>query len=264
MTLQFSVLASGSSGNAIYVATESQRWLVDAGLSGKKMEQLFKSIDCNPKELNGILVSHEHSDHIKGVGIIARKYNIPIYANKKTWVAMEKDLGTIPGELKFHFEREEVKTFGDLDIESFGVSHDAAEPMFFNFHSNGKKLVLATDMGYVSDKIKGTIKDADVYIFESNHDLNLLRMGKYPWSVKRRIISDVGHVSNEDAAYALADVIGDKTSRIYLAHLSKDNNMKELARMSVEQILKEKETGVGHQFRLYDTDPDKATDLAVV
>ncbi|UOE94113.1 MBL fold metallo-hydrolase [Alkalihalobacillus sp. LMS39] len=264
MSFQFSVLASGSTGNAIYVATDTQRWLIDAGVSGKKMEQLLNSIQCDPKDLNGILVSHEHSDHIKGVGILARKFNLPVYANEKTWRAMEKDLGKIDTEQKFHFNLEEVKTFGDLDIESFGVSHDAAEPMFYVFHHQGKKLVLATDMGYVSDRIKGTIKEADVFIFESNHDVNLLRMGKYPWSVKRRIISDVGHVSNEDAAYALSDVIGDKTSRIYLAHLSKDNNMKELARMTVEQILREKDHGVGEQFRIFDTDPDEPTALAVV
>ncbi|OLO42164.1 MBL fold metallo-hydrolase [Alkalihalophilus pseudofirmus] len=264
MTLQYSVLASGSSGNALYVATDQQRILVDAGLSGKKMDELLKSVGCNPKELDAILVTHEHSDHIKGVGILARKYNLPIYANAKTWDAMESNLGTISTEQKFHFEREEVRPFGDLEVESFGVSHDAAEPMFYVFHHAGKKLVLATDMGYVSERIKGTIKNANVFIFESNHDMNMLRMGRYPWSVKRRILSDVGHVSNEDAAYALADVVGEQTSRVYLAHLSKDNNMKDLARMTVSQILDEQDCGHGHQFTLYDTDPEKPTELNAV
>lgn len=264
MTLQYSVLASGSSGNALYVATDKHKVLIDAGLSGKKMVELLNKVGCDPAELNAILVTHEHSDHIKGVGILARKYNLPIYANAKTWKAMENHLGAISTDLKFHFEREEVKLFGDMEIESFGVSHDAAEPMFYVFHHQGKKLVLATDMGYVSERIKGTINNADVFIFESNHDLNMLRMGRYPWNVKRRILSDVGHVSNEDAAYALADVIGDSTSRIYLAHLSQDNNMKDLARMTVEQVLTEKGYCIGEQFSLYDTDPLKPTDLAVV
>ncbi|HHY20641.1 MAG TPA: MBL fold metallo-hydrolase [Bacilli bacterium] len=264
MSLQFSVLASGSSGNALYVQTEKQRLLVDAGLSGKKMTELFEKISVDPKQLDGILVTHEHSDHIKGVGILARKFDLPIYANAKTWQAMEKDLGTIPTEQKFHFECDEVKSFGDLQVETFGVSHDAAEPMFYIFHHGGQKLVIATDMGYVSERIKGKIKDADVFIFESNHDINMLTMGRYPWNVKRRILSDVGHVSNEDAAYALADVIGDATSSIYLAHLSKDNNMKELARMTVEQILTEQGCGVNEQFTLYDTDPNKPTELALV
>jgi phosphoribosyl 1,2-cyclic phosphodiesterase len=264
MTLRFSVLASGSTGNAVYVETEEQRLLIDAGLSGKKMDELFKRINRDPKDLNGILVSHEHSDHIKGVGIFARKYKLPIYANELTWKAMNGQLGNLAIEQKFTFATGEVKTFGNIDVESFGVSHDAAEPMFFTFHHAGKKLVLATDMGYVSERIKGTIEKADMFIFESNHDMNMLRMGRYPWSVKRRILSDVGHVSNEDAALALSEVIGDNTSRIYLAHLSLDNNMKELARLSVEQVLKEQGMAVGEQFQLYDTDPQNPTALAVV
>ncbi|MBU8905787.1 MBL fold metallo-hydrolase [Desertibacillus haloalkaliphilus] len=264
MSLSFSVLASGSTGNAVYVATEKQRLLIDAGLSGKKMDMLFEKAGLDPAQLDGILVTHEHSDHIKGVGIIARKYNVPIYANEKTWNAMEQGLGKIPLDQKFTFAPEQVQTFADLDVESFRVSHDAAEPMFFVFHHQGKKLALATDLGYVSDRIKGTIKDANALIFEANHDTNMLRMGRYPWSVKRRILSDVGHVSNEDAGLALAEVIGDQTSSIYLAHLSKDNNMKDLARLTVKQTLEGKGFQVGDQFHLYDTDPEKPTEIAVV
>jgi phosphoribosyl 1,2-cyclic phosphodiesterase len=159
---------------------------------------------------------------------------------------------------------EQVKTFGSLDIESFGVSHDAAEPMFYVFHHEDKKLVVITDTGYVSDRMKGIISNADAYVFESNHDVSMLRMGKYPWSIKRRILSDVGHVCNEDAALAMSEVAGDKTKRIYLAHLSLDNNMKDLARMSVEQTLKTKGIIVGEQFSLYDTDPKRPTELVTL
>ncbi|OIJ17030.1 MBL fold metallo-hydrolase [Anaerobacillus alkalilacustris] len=264
MSLTFSVLASGSSGNAIYVATEKKRVLVDAGLSGKAMDQLFKKIDCCPSELDAILVTHEHSDHIKGVGILARKYQIPIYANEKTWKAMEPALGNISTDQKFIFHMEETKSFEDLDIESFGVSHDAAEPMFYVFHHEGKKLSVITDTGYVSERMKGTIKDSDVYIFESNHDMNMLRMGKYPWSVKRRILSDVGHVSNEDAAIAMSEVIGTKPTRVYLAHLSQDNNMKDLAHLTVKQTLAEQGLEVGKSLKLFDTDPAKPTELVEV
>ncbi|RAK20547.1 phosphoribosyl 1,2-cyclic phosphodiesterase [Anoxybacillus vitaminiphilus] len=264
MSIRFSVLASGSTGNAFYVETERNSLLVDAGLSGKQMEQLFKQIERDMKQLSGILVTHEHSDHIKGLGVIARKYQLPIYANEKTWKAMEGLIGDIPTEQKFVFQMGTVKTFGDLDVESFGVSHDAAEPMFYVFHHEGKKLVLITDTGYVSDRMKGIIKNADVFVFESNHDVEMLRMGHYPWNIKRRILSDVGHVSNEDAGLALADVIGEKTKRIYLAHLSQDNNMKELARMSVTQVLASKGIIVGEQFDLYDTDPKIPTKLAYV
>lgn len=215
-------------------------------------------------KLSGILVTHEHSDHIKGLGVAARKYKLPIYANSKTWQAMERSIGEIPADQKFHFEMEQTKTFGSLDIESFGVSHDAAEPMFYIFHQDGKKLVMITDTGYVSDRVKGIIRNADTYIFESNHDVGMLRMGRYPWNIKRRILSDFGHVSNEDAALAMSDVAGDNTKSIYLAHLSLDNNMKDLARMSVEQTLQTKGIIVGEQFSLFDTDPKKPTALTVV
>ncbi|WP_070120042.1 MBL fold metallo-hydrolase [Bacillus marinisedimentorum] len=262
MGLHFSVLASGSSGNAFYIGTGKQKLLVDAGLSGKKMEELMRQRQINPEELDGILVTHEHSDHIKGLGILARRYKLPIYANEKTWQAMDSMIGKVDTGQKFVFDMETVKTFGDLDVESFGVSHDAAEPMFYVFHHEGKKVSLATDTGYVSDRIKGTLRDSDMIIFEANHDVDMLRMGRYPWNVKRRILSDVGHVSNEDAALALADIIGDKTKRIYLAHLSKDNNIKDLARMSVAQTLEQKGLAIGEQqFGLYDTDPQEPTEI---
>lgn len=264
MSMHFSVLASGSTGNALFVETEDQSFLVDAGLSGKAMEALFKEIDRDISKLSGILVTHEHSDHIKGLGVLARKYKLPIYANTKTWKAMERLIGEVAVEQKFSFEMEQQKAFGNLTIESFGVSHDAAEPMFYVFHQEDKKLVLITDTGYVSDRMKGTIQNADTYIFESNHDVSMLRMGRYPWSIKRRILSDFGHVSNEDAALAMSEVVGDRTKRIYLAHLSKDNNMKDLARMSVEQTLQTKGIIVGEQFSLYDTDPKKPTELVLV
>ncbi|MBM7840955.1 phosphoribosyl 1,2-cyclic phosphodiesterase [Alkalihalobacillus xiaoxiensis] len=264
MSMRFSVLASGSTGNAMYVETASQRILVDAGLTGKKMDELFKKIDRDPKQIDALLVTHEHSDHIKGVGIFARKHQLPIYANKKTWNAMEQQLGQLSIEQKFEFDQDTVKQFGDIEVESFGVSHDAADPMFYCFRQGGRKLVLATDMGYVSERIKKTIEGADSYVFESNHDLNMLRVGRYPWNVKRRILSDLGHVSNEDAALALGDVIQDKQVDVYLAHLSLDNNMKDLARMTVKQVLEQEGHRVGESIQIYDTDPNQPTALSVV
>ncbi|RIW31603.1 MBL fold metallo-hydrolase [Bacillus salacetis] len=264
MSMHFSVLASGSTGNAIFVETDQNSFLVDAGLSGKQMEALFQNIGRKIQDLSGILVTHEHSDHIKGIGILARKYGLPVYANEKTWKAMDPLIGNVPLEQKFEFGMEKVQSFGSLDIESFGVSHDAAEPMFYTFHHEGRKLVLVTDTGYVSDRMKGIISNANTYVFESNHDVDMLRMCRYPWSIKRRILSDVGHVSNEDAAIAMSEVFGDQTKSIYLAHLSKDNNMKDLARMSVSQTLESKGIKVGEQFDLLDTDPKKPTQLVAV
>ncbi|RDW15215.1 MBL fold metallo-hydrolase [Oceanobacillus arenosus] len=257
MTLRFSVLASGSTGNAFYIESDQERFLVDAGLSGKQMDHLFSKVHVDPTTLSGILVTHEHSDHIKGLGIVARKYNLPIYANEKTWKAMENSIGKLTLDQKFVFGMEEVKAFGDMEIESFGVSHDAAEPMFYTFRHSGKKVALVTDLGYVSERIKKTVEDADAYIFEANHDVEMLRMGRYPWSVKRRILGDSGHVSNEDSGLALSEIISNRTKRIYLAHLSLDNNMKELARMAVGDVLQER----GIRIDLFDTDPKEPTAL---
>ncbi|MFD1863473.1 MBL fold metallo-hydrolase [Planococcus sp. FY231025] len=262
--MRFSVLASGSSGNAIYIESGQHSFLVDAGLSGRKMEELFAGIGKNMADLDGILVTHEHSDHIKGLGIVARKHKVPVYANAKTWDAMDGLVGAIPVEQRFHFDMGTVKTFGSVDIESFAVSHDAADPMFYVFHENGRKLSLITDTGYVSDRMKGVIGASDAYVFESNHDVGMLQMGRYPWSVKRRILSDVGHVSNEDAAVAMSEVMAEKPTRIYLSHLSKDNNMKALARMSVEQTLQSKGIIVGEYVDLLDTDANVPTPLVLV
>ncbi|KAB8136828.1 MBL fold metallo-hydrolase [Gracilibacillus oryzae] len=261
MTFQFSVLASGSTGNAFYIGTDKEKILVDAGLSGKELTRLFEQAQVDPNELSKILVTHEHSDHIKGLGIFARKYNLPIYANERTWKAMDNAIGKLSVDQKFLFNMEETKTFADIDVESFAVSHDAAEPMFYVFHHNGKKVALVTDLGYVSERIKKTVEGADALVFESNHDVEMLRMGRYPWSVKRRILGDSGHVSNEDCAHALKDIINDKTKRIYLAHLSKDNNMKELARMSVEHNLTDYGFSIGKDVTLHDTDPKIPTPL---
>lgn len=262
--MRFSVLASGSSGNATFIETDEHKFLVDAGFSGKKLESLFNNIDRSMEELDGILVTHEHSDHIKGLGVVARKYGIPIYANEKTWRAMDGLIGKIPLDQKFHFDMETTKSFGGLDIQSFAVSHDAADPMFYTFQKDGRKLVIITDTGYVSDRMKGYICAADSYVFESNHDVSMLQMGRYPWSVKRRILSDVGHVSNEDAAVAISEVVAEKETKIYLSHLSKDNNMKDLARMSVSQTLETCGIITGEYVHLYDTDADKPTELVTV
>ena len=262
--MKFSVLASGSTGNAVYVESGNQAFIVDAGLTGKKMEQLFAKIDRDIKKLSGILVTHEHSDHIKGVGVLARKYNVPVFANEKTWQAMTPSVGNIPLDQRFQFNMETVQTFGTLEIESFGVSHDAADPMFYTFHENGRKLAVITDTGYVSDRMKGIIRGADAFVFESNHDVNMLQMGSYPWSTKRRILSDVGHVSNEDAAIAMSDVVFEKDTHIYLSHLSKDNNMKDLARLSVAQTLQSVGIMPGEFVHLHDTDAEEPTKLVMV
>lgn len=264
ISMQYSVLASGSTGNSLYIETEKQRLLIDCGLSGKKMIDLLRQIGRRPEDIDAILVTHEHSDHVKGLGVFARRFQTPVYANAKTWTAMPSIVGQIPPDQKFEFQANTVKSFGTLDIESFSVSHDAADPMFYIVHDHDRKLTLLTDLGYVSDHIKGLIRDSDIYVMEANHDTEMLMMGRYPWSVKRRILGDTGHISNDESGLALTEVLGDRTKRIYLAHLSRDNNMKELARMSVGQKLEHTGLKIGRDLDLLDTDPERATMLSAM
>lgn len=259
--MKFSILASGSTGNAIYVATDRVSLLIDVGITGKQAEAALQSIGVKAEELSAILVTHEHVDHIKGVGVMARRYGLPIYANTKTWGELDGQIGTIAEDKRKLFEVGEKLELADLGIESFGISHDAVEPMGFCFYEGNKKLSVATDLGYVSERIKETIRGADAYIFESNHDVEMLRMSQYPWNIKRRILSDVGHLSNEAAGEALTECLRGEGERVYLAHLSKENNMIDLARLTVKNILEEQGLRVGNDVQLRDTFPDRPTRL---
>lgn len=256
-----SVLASGSTGNSTFIETGKGSVLVDVGLSCKKTDETLNQIGKSLQDVNAIFITHEHVDHIKGLKVIAKKYDIPIYANAKTWNAIERKDIIIKTEQKFHFNPLEEKEIAGLNVQSFNVSHDAIDPQFYTFSQNNKKISLITDTGYVSDTMKGIIKESDVFLFESNHDVDMLRMGRYPWNTKQRILSDVGHVSNEDAAHAMKDVITSNTKRIYLGHLSLDNNIKELARMSVEQILNQYDIDTHNDIMICDTDKAVPTEI---
>lgn len=259
--MKMSVLASGSTGNCIFVESDSGSILIDVGLTCKRTEIALNKIERSLNDIDAILITHEHSDHIKGLKVIAKRYNIPIFANKKTWKAIESKNIHVNEEQKFEFNALNYKEIIGLDVESFNVSHDAVDPQFYTLSQNDKKISVITDTGYVSDEMKGIIKDSDVFVFESNHDVDMLRAGRYPWPTKQRILSDIGHVSNEDAAHAMKDVITDRTKRIYLSHLSQDNNIKELARMSVEQVLNHHDVDTISHVALQDTDKDEPTKI---
>lgn len=259
-----SILSSGSSGNSIYVETSNGAFLIDAGITGKKLKERLCMIGRSPENIKSIFVTHEHRDHVAGVGVLARKYQIPVYANANTWKAMKSIVGDISSNLCFEFPTGSKYGFGEVEIESYAVSHDACEPMFFVVRSKGKKIAILTDTGYVSEKMKETVKNADLLILECNHDIELLRVGGYPWHLQQRILSDFGHMSNEDAARVMCDIIGKNTQRIYMAHLSNDNNYQELARTTVEEILEKDGYKVGVDFLLNHTYHDRATSLVKV
>jgi ribonuclease Z len=259
---KYSIIASGSTGNSTYIETDKRKILVDAGLTAKKIEEGLESIGRSAHDLDSILITHEHSDHIKGIGVLARKYHINLYANELTWHKLLADnmLGKIDPELVRTFEMGKLLTFDDIDVESFGVSHDAVSPQFYRFMKDNKSFVILTDTGYVSDRIAGTISDADAYIMESNHDVEMLRYGPYPWRTKQRILSDKGHLSNEDGATAALTVIGRHTKKIFLGHRSQHNNTVDLAHLTMTADLQQHDVDT-NRVQILDTSHEHASRL---
>ncbi len=240
MSLRICSLASGSSGNCYVVGTEDTVLLVDAGISCKQIKERLEGLGADISMVSAVLVTHEHSDHIKGLPALS-KLNRLIFASQKTFEAMDLELDS---NLCKSFEPGDSFEIGDILVSTFKTSHDAADPVGYCFESNGKTICIVTDTGYVNDDIKNYISKADILVLESNHDENVLKMGPYPWFLKQRILSDEGHLSNEAAANALAEVmIAEKTCKtrqVLLAHLSKENNFPEMAQATLENILRER------------------------
>ncbi|EHS84784.1 Beta-lactamase superfamily I metal-dependent hydrolase [Limosilactobacillus gastricus PS3] len=262
--LKYSILASGSTGNSTYIETGQHRILIDAGLSGKKIEERLQAIGRSMTDIEAIFVTHEHSDHIQGVGVLARRYGVNVYANQGTWDAMSNKIGKVKSEQCFEVQPGQVIDFGDLQVESFAVSHDAAQPQFYQIHHDDKSLCLLTDTGYVSERMVGIIQNADAYLMECNHDTEMLRNGPYTWSLKQRILGDEGHLSNEEGAAALISVIGDRTKEVILGHRSQHNNLRSLAHLTVAEELETHDLGVDHDFKLIDAEPDQALGLTIL
>lgn len=250
MTMFFCSLASGSSGNCHLVNDGESSILIDAGLSGIQIENRLKEIDIDPKSLSAILVSHEHSDHICGAGVLSRRYDIPIYANEGTWEGMEGRIGKIKGENIRYFKTLKDFNIKDFAIKSYYISHDAKEPVGFSIKKDNIKVSIATDLGYIDKDIIDEIGDSNLVVLESNHDEEMLKAGRYPYYLKRRILSNIGHLSNEAAGNAIVDLVNKNVNHILLAHLSKENNFPELAIATVKNILADKKITIGKDITL--------------
>ena len=229
MRFTFCPLFSGSSGNSLFIGAGDTRILVDAGMPGRAIEAQLRALDVAPDTLSGILITHEHSDHIKGVGILSRKYDLPVYANEGTWMAMQDKIGGVALKNQRLFYTGEDFYIGELNVSPFSIPHDAAEPVGYAFHYGSVKAATATDIGHINEKWMSAVAGARVMMLESNHDMNLLISGPYPLQLKNRIKGRRGHLCNDDSARALVELCRAGLQNVILGHLSKENNLPELA-----------------------------------
>lgn len=234
-SLAVCVLASGSRGNSIYVAGGRSAILIDAGLSGVEIERRLQSRNISPESLDAIVVSHEHTDHVKGVGVLSRRYNLPVYMNDGTRAAALTQLGKI-SRLK-RFECGHPFQIDALTLHPFSISHDARDPVGFAIHHDGVRVGIATDLGIATAMVKQHLRACRLMILEANHDPKMLIDGPYPWPLKQRIKSRSGHLSNEDSKKLLMEVRHDRLEAVILAHLSETNNTSEMALQAVRPAI---------------------------
>ena len=229
-------IASGSSGNCIYAGTDDCHVLIDAGISGKRIEAGLNEIGYKTSEMDGILITHEHMDHIKGLGVVARRHGIPMYATKGTIDAImeNRSVGEIDGSL-FRVIRPEVPfRIGDMTVQPISTSHDAADPVAYVMRREQKSMAVITDLGTYDDYIVDKVQGLDVLLLEANHDVHMLQVGVYPYYLKQRILGEKGHLSNELSGQLLSRVLHDRFRKVVLGHLSKENNYPQLAYESVK------------------------------
>ncbi|AEV70599.1 MBL fold metallo-hydrolase [Acetivibrio clariflavus] len=248
--IKFCSLYSGSSGNSLFISDGRTKMLIDSGISGKRIIEALVAIGENPSELSAILVTHEHSDHIKGVGILSRKFDIPIYANENTWNAMEQAIGPVNIKNKMCFCNCEEFKIGNICIKAFPIPHDAVDPVGFNFFLGSKKITTATDIGHITKELISHLMGSDLLFIESNHDVEMLKVGPYPWPLKKRILGERGHLSNEMAGKVVAHLAKKGTKKFLLGHLSRENNFPELAYRTVCNVLDENDICAGRDVML--------------
>lgn len=224
-------IASGSSGNCICVGNDRSHVMIDAGVSGKRIEAGMNTYDYTTPDMDGILITHEHSDHIMGLGVIARKYGLPIYATRGTVDAIltSSSVGKIDTDL-FHVIEAGVEfAVGDLTIMPMSISHDAADPVAYLLTDGTRRIGVVTDLGVYNEEIIRQMQGLDAVLVEANHDINMLQVGSYPYPLKQRILGEKGHLSNEASGQLLGRILHDNMKHILLGHLSKENNYAQLA-----------------------------------
>ncbi len=261
MELRFSPLFSGSSGNAVYVGCGNTHLLVDAGMSGSRIIHELEKIGVRPEELSAILVTHEHVDHVRGVGILSRKYHLPVYATAGSWMGMEEKIGSVDSLLRCVMIPEQDFYLGDLNVTPFSTPHDANEPVGLCFERGGIRFAVATDLGCIKKGWMNHVRGCDAVLLESNYDPDMLKAGGYPYDLKRRILSNRGHLCNDDAGSCALELVNAGARQIVLGHLSKENNFPELARRCCEDALRAGGVLPGKDMRLDVANRDGVTGI---
>lgn len=230
--MKICVLASGSKGNVTYIETEKAKFLIDIGTTSLYAERKLKDIGIDPRDINGILITHTHTDHVSGIRVFIKKYQTKLYLTPSIY----KELNILFPILNYEIVDRQIQ-FQDLDVEIFKTSHDAPDSNGYILSDNNSSIVYITDTGYINIKNHNKLKNKDLYVIESNHDVEMLMNGSYPYNVKQRILGDVGHLSNKDCSSYVAKFIGEKTKDIILIHLSEENNTPEKALDTLNETL---------------------------
>lgn len=234
--MKFTNLFSSSKGNSLLVESENTKILIDAGLAGSTIINELKKAEVDIKDIDAILITHEHSDHIKGAGVLSRKANIPIYLHKDARDNILKKIGRVDCENIYSIEEEKPFFINDFFINAFSIPHDALSPVGFYIDDGKSKCGIATDMGMIVEDVIYNLKKCDFVFLEANHDENMLKNGSYPIHLKQRILSPFGHLSNTDSGKVLAALVKGKTKRVRLGHLSEENNMTGIAYNTVKDV----------------------------
>ena len=251
LDMYFCPLYSGSSGNALFCQYGNTRLLIDAGKSGKTIEDALASIGADIRTISGVLITHEHSDHISGAGVLARKYHLPLYATRETWWAMKDKIGKIPQDCMREIEAGKDFWLGDIGVVPFSIPHDAADPVGFRLYGGNLSVSTATDLGVFSENVYANVAGSTLVLLESNHDPDMLRTNpRYSAALKARILGDHGHLSNEACSAALLRLIGAGTTNVILGHLSGENNTPTLARKVSGKVLAREGIREGADVRL--------------
>ena len=237
-------ICSSSGGNATFIGTRGHGILIDAGCSFRSLKNSLDLIETPLSGIEALFITHEHIDHIRAIGTISRKYQIPVYGTLGTLqeVMLNRTLGDFSTELLQPILPDAVTTVGDLQVTPFSIDHDAADPVGYCIEAEGKRVAVATDLGHYDDYIVSHLEDLDAMVVEANHDVRMLSTGPYPMTLKRRILSDHGHLSNESSGHLIDRILNSRVKHVFLGHLSKENNLPELALKTVQQEINASES----------------------